>query len=549
MKALCKLAMVATGMAWSLQSHATCPPIVPCKVTAEASTIAGSNADRELIMFAQNITTTTNQVAVALTDMAKANAAAMGQSAQNIVATNAEMSQIQVGQELKIKKSLSDRKMAFDQQMTENAYRASTSVVSPDDTPEEYQVILDTLGEHSSKTVPEIILLLQETMDKNEENGRVLIQIPASKGVCSKEDVENEGKCAIAKRIFPAKKLEALFKQCSIDKRLLQGKVKQNAARVVATEISSKKTAKALEVSDSAGAVGARMERQLQLSCTPIQFKSNLCGGNSPEEYQESIVIGNIIPNGDVSASNFRTPSASSADGYITDMTDEAKKEIDQQSLDRTTLNVQPNQRVVPIVHTYRNANQVKASMDFIDNIVGDDLVSAVPATDRRKVANAEYQSRYLSRIAALSMVRLALTDSMTQRVGDKMRAMIQSGAFETANKFTISATSPGNKEDVLGAGPLDIIQDRVNQQSANLQLGDQNGLSANAGNDFVADPSKTDAMEKINEGILLQNEMLMREYLMNEQTIALEAISLVQKVNSPEMVKMMERMRRGMQK
>ena len=94
-------ALLATSSA-----YATCPPIVPCKVTAEASTIAGSNADQELITFAQDITTSTNEVAKALIDMANSVSSTASQNAQNIVATNAELSQIQLNQELKIKKTI-----------------------------------------------------------------------------------------------------------------------------------------------------------------------------------------------------------------------------------------------------------------------------------------------------------------------------------------------------------------------------------------------------------------------------------------------------------
>ncbi len=531
----------------ALPSNATCPPIVPCKTTAEASTIAGSNADTELIQFAMDITTSTNEVAAALMDMANANAGSLSQVSQNISSTNAELSQMSFEQQLKLKRSLSDRKMAFDQQMADATYKANTSVVSPDDTEEEFDLILKFLGDNTDKTMPEVIMALTETVDKDDEGGKVLVQLSASKGICSEEDVQEDGKCSIAKRVYPGAKLNVLFKQCSAQKRILmEGKGKKEA-RVAANEMTNKKISKAMSTTDSAGAVSSRLQAQLSLSCTPTQFKAGICGdGISPEEYQEDIVIGNIIPNGDVSASNFNTPSPSSANGYITELSDEAKKEIEQQSLNRVPLQDNPNQRVVPIRNTYRNANQVKASMDFIDNLVADDLIPAIEPTDRRKIKNAQYQSRYLSRIAALSMVRMTMTDSMSQRLGDDMRKMIVDGAFDEATKFEIKADSPANKESVLGAGALDMLQDRVDQQTANMQLGSQNGDSANAGNDFIASPTKGDALGKINETLILQSEMLLREYLMNEQSLALESISLSQKVNSPEMVKLMSDLRRG---
>ena len=538
--------LLPAALLYSAGAAATCPPIVPCKTTAEASTIAGSNADQELIQFTQDITTSTNEVAEAIMNMANANASSLASSAQQIIATNAEMSQIRLNQDLKKAKAMSDREMSHKQHMTELAYRASATVVSPDDTKEEFELILETLDENSELSVPEIVLILQETVDKDDENGKVLVQLPASQGVCSEEDVNEEGKCAIAKRVFPGKKLQALFKQCSVQKRMLKEMQASKEARVAAATIANKDTGRALEITDSAGAVGARMVKQQQLSCTPAEFKNGLCGGTSAEDYQEDILIGNIVPGGDVSASNFNSPSESSASGFIDDLPDDVKQDLLNQSLNRVPLNEDPNQRVVPIQHTYRNANQVMSALSFIDNLVADDIVPALSPTDRRKVQNAEYQSRHLSRVASLSMVRLVLSESMSQRVGEEMRKMILDGEFDDATKFEIAADSPDNKESVLGAGPLDILQDRVNQQAANLQTGDQNGASGNAGNDFIANPSDNDALEKVNDSLLLGNEMLMKEALMNEQLITLEAISVAQMANSAEMIRLMERLRRG---
>jgi hypothetical protein len=534
-------------LVFPFNAKATCPPIVPCKVTAEASTIAGSNADQKLITFSQSITSDTTEVAQALMDMANAQAKAMGDNAQSVIATNAQLSQIELNQTLTTKRAFSDREMAHAQQMTEAAYRSAASVVSSDDTEEEFQLILDTLGDNLELSVPEVIFMLTEQMDKNKEGGKVLVQLAASKGVCSEEDVQEEGKCSIAKRVFPGKKLSALFQQCSANKRMLAEMKFKNEARAAAAGISNTATNKALERTNSAGSIIARVQNQMSLSCSPSEFKAGKCKQDiSPEEYQEEMIIGNIIPGGDVSASNFSSPMSSSAPGYIEDLSENTKKEIVQQSLDREALVEDPNQRAIPLVHTYRNANQVAASLAFIDNIVSDDLVPALSPQDRRKVSSAEYQSRHLTRMAALSMVRLTLTSSLTDRAGEKMRKMLQEGSFDGEYSFEIKADLPDNKESVLGASVLDVLQDRVNKQSASLQMSDQNGASANAGNDFVSMPSSTKTLEIIVDGVMLQNEMMMKDYFMNEQIIALQAISLAQKSNSAEMVKLMENLRRG---
>jgi hypothetical protein len=529
----------------SSSALATCPPIIGCKVTAEASTIAGSNADQELITFTQNITSTTNEHAQALVDMATANSSSLSSGAQTMVSTQAELSQIEVNQKLKVEKAMADRSMAHSAQMVENSYRTSTTIVSADDTKEEFQLIITTLTENSSMTVPEIVVLLKETMDKDDDNGYVNVAIKAAEGICGDEDVSESGKCAVAKRVYPGQKLSSLFKQCSVNKRKLIEMERGKKAKVAAVEMAEKENSKAMETTDVAGATTSRIARQKELACSPSSYKAGLCGSDlEPEDYQESIIVGNIIPNGDVSAGNFNAPTAASSHGYIDDLDDDVSADIVAQSLDREVLIDNPNQRAIDLTHTYRNANQVRASMDFINNLVGGDLVPALSPNDRRKASNAEYQARMQSRIAAKSMVRLALNESMFNRVGVKMMEMIQNGDFDDGSKFVISADSPDNKESVLGAGTLDILEDRVKQASASTQLASQNGDSANSGNDFIADPSGTDALSKVLGSVTLQTEMLFDELLMLEQSVALKSISNTQFANSPEVVELMQSLR-----
>lgn len=290
-----------------------------------------------------------------------------------------------------------------------------------------------------------------------------------------------------------------------------------------------------------------RMQSQLVLSCTPAQYRNKLCATDmSPEEYQLDIVIGNIVPNGDVSASNFAYPSYSSAEGYLDDLDDDTRQEIQDQALDREELIENPNQKIVPFVYTYKNANQVKSAMSFIDNLAADDIVPALNPNERKQVKNAEYQSRYLGRVASLNMVRLVMSDSMNMRVGEKMREMITSGSIRNVDKFNISADSSGNKESVLGASPIDVLTYRVNKQSSNLQLSDQNGDSSNVGNSFIAEPASGDAIDKIFDSMLIQNELMLKEYMMGEQILSMEAISLAQKVNSKQMIDKLEKLRRS---
>lgn len=528
-------------------AFASCPPILPCKVTAEASTIAGSNADRELITFTQEITTSTNQVAASIIDMANASAAALQQSTQGQISTNAELSQIKLAQDLQLKQALSKKDMAHQVELMEASYRQSVSIVSKDDTKEEFQVILDHLEQYGDLSVPEIIEILSMSFDKDPVNGKIPIPLKVAEAVCSTEDVDENGWCSVPKHITPGSKLQALFKQCSTDKKVLLTKKNEKKSRVTAVQITDERVSVAMNTTNSAGAVSNRLSKQTALSCSPNDFRNKLCGEDKTiEEYQEDIVIGNFIPNGAVSASNFSNPSISSAEGYIDDLSDSAREDIRNQSLNREALQDYPNQKVIPFTYTYRNANQVKASLDFIDNLIADDLVPALAPNARRQMQNAEYQARHMSRIAGLSMARLSLMDSMSQRIGQVMQKMIDEGQFSAESRFDITADSSQNKESVLGNGPLDLLVSRVEQSYAGLQSPSANGDSANGSNDFMTAPSNTDINEKILESATLQNEMLFKEILMNEQILSMQAIALAQKANSREMVRLMTELRRG---
>lgn len=528
-------------------ANASCPPIVPCKVTAEASTIAGSNADRELIKFAQEITTSTNQVALSIMDMAKANAAAMQQSTQSQISTNAELSQIKLAQDLQMKQALTDKAMAHQVELAENQYRINTAVIAADDTKEEFQVILDHLKEYSDLSVPEIIEILSLSYDLDIENGKIPIPIKIAEGVCSEDDIKENGFCSIPKHITPGTKLQALFKQCTADKRILITKKKEKRSRVTAVEFTDERTSRAMNSTNAVNSSNARIRSQQELSCSPNDFRNKLCATNkSIEDYQEDIVIGNIVPNGALSASNLSRPSISSAEGYLDGLSSEVREEIRKQSLNRIPLQEYPNQKVIPFTYTYRNANQVKAALDYIDNVISDDLIPALDPNARRQIQNSEYQARHMTRMAALSMARLALTDSMSQRVGEKMSEMMASGAFSGNPKFEIKADSPANKESVLGNGPLDLLVARVEQSYSSLQHPSINGESMSVNNDFMTAPSPADINDKILESMMLQNDMLFREILMNEQILSMQAISLAQKANSRDMIKLMNELRRG---
>jgi len=554
MKRLKKIASVMSlAMVVSFPTYAvTCPPFVPCPQKGQAKDINGSNAEQELMTFTQSISEETSLHAQTLVDAANATASSINQGANSIIAAMFEASQIEADQDMRLMRAMGEMEMAMEMHIANQDASRARAVVGPDDTKEEFEVITTALEDYEDLSVPEIILVLREEFDNDEEAGKVNVPIPSSQGICDENAIKVEGKCVIPKRVYPSKKLQSLFKLCSIEKRAIIESIKAKNAYENALALANKATMKALESTGASDAISARMRQSKELSCSPAEFKAGYCGstaGGTPEDYQEAIVAGKIIPNGDVSAANFTSPTTNSAEGYLpTSVTKQeiVAEEMENTSLDRRKLQQDPNQRAVPIEHTYRNANQVLSALMFIDNIVSDDIVPALPANDRKKVNTAEYQARFLQRTAALNMSRMVLNQYMMDRVGTKMEDMISSGAFDSRNPFDISIDSPAYKEDVLGASPIDILKDRVNKLSANLQTPEDNPDSINNGNDFIAAPNEADTMNKVLESMYIETELMMKDYLMQEQINAMRSVQLAQEINSPQVVNLLKELRGG---
>ncbi|MBE8232718.1 MAG: hypothetical protein HAW67_03215, partial [Endozoicomonadaceae bacterium] len=521
---------------------ATCP-VQPCKLTGEASTIAGSNADIKLTQLQARMTADGSEVAKSILDAANMQTSMSATGSKSIITTMLEMNQSALDTTMKSKKAMMDAEMAYMAEMAEVDYRSKVSVFGKNDTKEEIEFILNALEENKDLTVPEIIFMLKSTVDDNEE-GKIPVRIASAKGVCAKEDVSEKGKCAKVIKIYPSTKLEKAFKLCSERKRGLVQKQRETLLRRNAIRESNKKTLAAMKSTDSAGAITTRIQENKQLMCSPTDYKSGVCGKNvTPEEYQEKIIIGSVIPNGDIAASNFTTPTSNNAAGYLDDLSEETLASIENQSLDRSKLERNKNQRVVPIVNTYRNVNQLKASKAFIDNIVGEDLVPNLSPQNRKKNANSNYQSRFLSRMSSLSLVRLALTDSMMLRVGTKLSGLLESDDVGKA-QYEITLDSDNGKEDVLGAGQLDMLTDRVNRQFDALRSDGKAGDTA--GSAMLSDSNPNNILNMQSEALRLQNEIMWKRFMVGEQSLALDAISNAQKANSPEMIEYMNQLRVG---
>jgi hypothetical protein len=520
----------------------TCPPIVPCNTVATASTISGSNADVKLAALSAKITTDTNAVAMSIIDGANANVAAMQTGVSGFISTMMEMNQINLDSKMKQNKAMLDGEMDYIANQAEIDYRSKVGVVSADDTPEEFNLILKYLEKYSDQSVPKVIYLLRETYDNNEE-GVIGIPIKSSDGVCSEGEITNDGNCTVPKKVFPAAKLEVLYKQCGIVKKTkIQLKIaSENKATVLKSVTESSE--RSANITDSTGAVSGRIAETQEQNCSPSNYKKGFCKSDlSYEEYQEQLMIGAIVPNGDVLASNFTSPSKTYASGYVDDISDEVMDDIESQSIDRSALEYNPEQRVVDLVDTYKNSAQVRSAFSFIDNLVGEDLIGNQTASQRRSFDSSQAQAMYLSRMAALSMARTALTESLALRLGEKMREAVDNETLPSIPVITVDSNE--NKESVLGAGELDILRDRVQTQFDSFLLSSE--TPSEGSKDFVNNSASTDVGARQLDALVLANELMFKRYLMSEQKVNMSAVQLSQKVNSPDFAEALKDLRRG---
>ena len=228
MKKLKKFASVMSlAMMASFPSYAaTCPPFVPCLDEGQAKDINGSNAEQELMTFTQTISEETSVHAQTLVDAANATASSINQGANSIIAAMFEASQIEADQDMRLMRAMGEMEMAMEMHIANQDANRARAIVGPDDTKEEFEVITTALEAYEDLSVPEIILVLREEFDNNEETGKVNVPIPSSQGICDENAIKVEGKCVIPKRVYPSKKLQSLFKLCSIEKRAIIESIK-----------------------------------------------------------------------------------------------------------------------------------------------------------------------------------------------------------------------------------------------------------------------------------------------------------------------------------
>jgi hypothetical protein len=430
----------------------------------------------------------------------------------------------------------------FMAELEEKSVIAARSTMYVDDTMQERDLIVEALMDNEEDmSVREIYLMLKQTFDDNPENK---INVPSliAKKNCTKEELD-DGECGTnLVSITPGQKLLDYFNECTLSKTKLVVEKTKNQANHSSIAATAARTNDGIAQINSSSAISKKTEEQKNLSCTPDQFKNKLCLGDiSKEDYQEFTARNIIIPNANLSPANaLNPPKIGGLEFSAPDA--EMREVLEYESLDYTELEENPDQKQdqIPIVYTYKNTNQLKGALDFMDNIVSQELISNQTPQDRQKVSSSEFQARYLNRMANLSLARTVLNDTVKIRVGKNL-----SEVWKGDSTLSGQDQFAPKKESVLGAGELDHLYSRIDETFAKLKMYDNDPVAA-AEKDKLQNASKKYWPKQQLELIKLQNELLFKQFLQNEQIEMLKAAQLANKVNSAENVLYLRKLRKG---
>lgn len=480
---------------------------------------------------------------------------------EQIVKTIIDTANTQIKDELNMKRAFLDMEMDYMAELKEREVRAKNAPMDLDDTAEEVKFMLHELETTDKDHAQEVIAEMQS---KYPDGKLIPVKIKAGNSVstvtgeaCPDYDPAKptvEG-CFYPHKAFPATKIAKYFDECSRAKRRVVSSAKKAAAeKTTAAQVqkSQNEFAKSsTRVKDSV--LNAKIVNQAQIGCNPQDFMKKFCLPQIGDKgaYVEKVVANEIVPNGNISSVNlFKPPAVGSVDGEFADnLTDEEKSALTQANLELNSKDgsneVAVSDNTVPIVYTYRTSSQYLAAKDFVDTVLSKELIPNQDMTERKTGAGTVYQSRFLSRAAALSIAEFSMNKSIESRIGKTLRESIDAGTY--MNPFV--KNSEGNvgtvvKEDINGASWIDEISDSINKDYQKVIVSATNEANGGAAESLASMSSKKPEEWQL-EAIIKQNELTLEQYHQGERMEFLLAALLSQLSNSPENIKYLEDLRR----
>lgn len=483
---------------------------------------------------------------------------------QAIIKTIMDTSNTQMKDELGMKRDFLQMEMDYQAELKEREVRAKNAPMDLDDTAEEVKFILNELDETKRTHAQEVLADMYAAYGKD---GQIIpTRIKAGEGgktdtgeVCPDYDPKVHFKpsgCFFGHKAFPAQKAAKYFDECSSSKRRMVSSAKKAATeKTIGASVQKSQNdfvATTTKIKDSV--ISGKIVQQAEVNCNPYDFNKKFClkSMNADKQaYVQKVVANEIIPNGNISSNNLFKPTAvGSVDGeFATNLTDAEKSALNQANLDlnssQGSSSVAVSDNTVPIVYTYRTSSQYLASKDFVDNVLAKELIPNQDMSDRKSGAGTVYQSRFLSRAAALSVAEYSMNKSIESRVGKKLREAIDSG--KNMNPFLKVDGSVGTvvKEDINGASWIDEVSDSINKDYQKVIVDATNQANGGSTSEALAAMSSKKPEEWQLEAIIKSNELTLEQYHQGERMEFLLAALLAQLSNSPENIKYLEDLRR----
>lgn len=486
------------------------------------------------------------------------------ESSENIMKTLVRVNDALISDEMKLKRAMLEMEMDYMAEMKEREIRAKNAPMDLDDTAEEVKFILNELDKAETEQVQ---LVLKNQYDKYGEDGKIIpVRIKAAESIntetgekCPEYDPNVHFKaagCFFGHKAFPAQKMAKYFDECSRAKRRIVSGAKKNAANATITSTVQKSQNEFANTSTQLkeSIISSKLKSQADLNCSPYDFKKDGCLRSLSEDkdsYVEKVIANEIIPNGNISSNNlFRPTAIGSVDGtFSSDLSDSEKSALSTANIELESKSgnqdVSVSDNTVPIVYTYRTSSQYLAAKDFVDNILAKEMIPNQALDDRKTSSNSVYQSRFLSRAAALSIAEVSLNKSIEARLGKNLREAIDSG--KNMNPFNNIDGVAGElvKEDINGAGYMDELADSINKDYEKVIVDAKNKIAGSAAAESLSSMSTKKPQEWQLEAIIKQNEVTLEQFHQGERIEALLSAILAQKANSPENIKYLENLRR----
>ena len=438
---------------------------------------------------------------------------------------------------------LNDIKMNYMAEIKEREIRARNSEFGLDDTAEEIEFIDYQLEQALNGGVDKPQVIISQLKRKYDDNNFALpIKIRSSDRVtpiengepCEDYDaskINDQTGCFYYQKSQPGKKLEMIFNECSrAKKQTLMALNQKSSSRVVSKTLKKEQAQSTGAVVTTSNIVSSQADQRI-VSCNDKEYGFNLCADDlEPNEYIEKVVLNEIIPNGNISATNLLTPPAIGSYDGETDLSGEELISSLVSSLEKDNTAVSEN--TPPLIHTYKTSSQYFAAKDYIKNILNRDIVSNQSVSKRTNVSSSKFQSKFNQRQASLSLSEQVMNSAIEKRIGAEIRDQINN---DNLDRETIV------RESLSGAGYLDILEDMVEEDYSKLIVGANTGQPTTETLSRMAPKNIKNwqySAQVLNTKLKLENQMD------DEQIELLLSTYLSLSVNSPNNIEFLEQMK-----